>query len=124
MPIPTTPEFQEVIAGPHTAKHRLDAEINGAVVSTLTNFTKGSVTVDSAQTIRRHCSFELVSQDYTLQSAADLFNPITGVIVRPYSGAEIQSVERLSIVVDTEDEWNEGTLTDITVSPSGSISIT
>jgi hypothetical protein len=122
MPIPTTPEFQETVAGPHTAKHRLDTELNGAVVKEFKP-TKGSVTVDNGQTIRRHCSFELVSEDYNLQTAADLFNPLTGVILRPYSGVEIPSVLRLSIVVDTEAQWNEGTLTDILVTPEGSITI-
>lgn len=126
MPIPTSAEFQEVVAGSHVAKHRLDVEVAGAIVDTLTNFTQGSVTVDNAQSIRRHCSFKVVSEDYTLQSAAERFNPLAGTVLKPWSGVEIPSVQRLSIVVDTQAQWDDptATLTDITVNPDGSISIT
>lgn len=124
MPIPTSADFKRIVAGPHTAKHRLRVQVAGVIVDDLYP-TAGYVRVDNAQAIRRSCSFTIIDRDgkYTPQGAADRFNPTSGTILLPESGVEIPDVGHLGIVVDTEEQWNDGTLTDILVNPDGSITI-
>lgn len=124
MPIPHSPEYRETVQGPYTVKNRVDVEVLGAVVDHLYP-SEGSVRVDAQQSIRRTCSFKIVDEErkYTPQGAADMFNPISGVILRPYSGAEIPSVKRVSMIMDTEEQWDTGTFTDVISNSDGSISI-
>lgn len=114
--IPTTPEFDDIISGPHTNKVRLDVESAGVIVDKLFPH-EGSINVDSQSSIRRRMSVKISDPErkYTPQGAADLFNPTAGTILRPYVGAEIPMVERTSVIVDSADDWNSGTLTDILV---------
>lgn len=124
MAIPTSPEFKETVAGPHTAKHKLKVQVNGVIVDELLP-TAGNVQVDNAQAIRRRCSFTIVDDEgkYTPQGAADRYNPTAGTILLPESGCEIVGVQHVSVVMDTEEQWESGTLTDILVNPDGSITI-
>lgn len=123
--IPVTPEFLETVSAPHVAKRKLKVQVNGVITDELLP-TEGTVNVDSGQTIRRRCTFKIVDDTgkYTPQGAADVFNPTAGTLLIPETGVEHPGTEQVVIAVDTEDQWNEGTLTDITVSVDGSISIT
>lgn len=119
-----SPEFLEVVSGSHTAKHRLDVEVLDTIVDELLPH-EGTVRVDSQQSIRRTCSFKIVDKDrkYTPQGAADLFNPTSGTVLRPYSGVEIPGVNHISMQFDTEEQWDTGTFTNVVSNPDGSISI-
>jgi hypothetical protein len=122
--IPVTPEFLDVVSGPHKAKRKLKVQVNGVIVDELVPVS-GTVTVDSAQSIRRRCTFTIIDEEgkYTPQGAADLFNPTSGTLLIPETGVEHVGTEQIVIAVDTADQWNEGTLTDIAVNEDGSISI-
>jgi len=58
-----------------------------------------------------------------VNSRSDRYNPTAGTILRPYIGVEIPGTQQIGITVDTQEQWEDGTLTDIAVSPGGSISI-
>lgn len=124
MAIPTSDDFKRIVAGPHVQKQKLKVQVDGIVVDELLPVS-GTVSVDNAQAIRRTCSFKIIDAEgkYTPQGAADRFNPVAGTILLPESGVEIPRVEHVSVVVDTQEQWNGGTLTDILVNPSGSITI-
>lgn len=124
MPIPVSAEFLDIVSGPHTTKGRLDVETNGVIVDQIYP-TDCKVSVDSASSIRRKITVKIVDEtgEYTPQGAADRFNPTAGTILRPYVGVEIPGTQHIGITVDTEEQWNGGTLTDIAVSAGGSISI-
>jgi len=124
MPIPVSAEFTEIVSGPHTTKGRLDVEANGVIVEQLYP-TDCTISVDSASDIRRKITVKFVDDtgEYTPQGAADRYNPTAGTILRPYIGVEIPGTQQIGITVDTQEQWEDGTLTDIAVSPGGSISI-
>lgn len=124
MPIPTSDEFQEIVSGPHTNSGRVDVEVEGTVVDTLYP-TAGQVQVASDQAIHRNCSFTIIDDErkYTPQGAADLFNPLSGTVLRPYLGVEKPRVETVSIVMDTEEQWNTATFTNAVVDGFGRVTI-
>lgn len=124
MPIPTSPEFKEVVSGPHTAKHRVDVEVDGVVIDSVYPY-KGEVSVDNSRTIRRTIRLTIADEEgkYTPQSAADTFSPVAGTVLKAYSGVEIPGTVRTSIVMHTQAQWETATLTNVAVSADGAISI-